>query len=295
MFVVSQRLAHRTPTKRAITGNLFSSSASCKSLFINGVMDIPVSHAHYNDGTQNTGSKHLCCRLQWQAAWFQDWGHHGHIWCLQTEVGNLSVTTRVRICNAPVSVSPVTPVLLLVLLSSAPSSSLWSSVVFYPLWLGSVPWRWSCSGVTQAFLLVYFLVHWSVAVRGLLFYGVIAVLLVWISANTWQRASSLLEAHLAPPGTEGKWQMAGLRLLRIFSRSMSNAVPSPCAVTVHGAPSHNRCRVVETPLPAKSQGRTMDCLFKLLSPCAVVRCILKAGALYPRKAWAGASLCHGLR
>ena len=86
---------------------------------------------------------------------------------------------------------------------------LWSSVVFYPLWLGSVPWRWSCSGVSQAFLLVHFLVHWSVAVRGLLFFGVIAVLLVWISANTWQRASSLLEAHLAPPGTRGEMANGG--------------------------------------------------------------------------------------
>ena len=32
----------------------------------------------------------------------------------------------------------------------------------------------------------------------------------------------------------------------------------PCAVTVHGAPGHNRWGVAETPLPAKSQGRNMD-------------------------------------
>ena len=35
----------------------------------------------------------------------------------------------------------------------------------------------------------------------------------------------------------------------------------PCVVTVHGAPGHNRWGVAETPLPAKSQGRNMDCLF----------------------------------
>ena len=32
----------------------------------------------------------------------------------------------------------------------------------------------------------------------------------------------------------------------------------PCADAVQGAPGHNRWRVAETPLPAKSQGRTGD-------------------------------------
>ena len=34
----------------------------------------------------------------------------------------------------------------------------------------------------------------------------------------------------------------------------------PCSAAVHGAPSHNRWGVVETPLPVKTQGRTMNCL-----------------------------------
>ena len=36
----------------------------------------------------------------------------------------------------------------------------------------------------------------------------------------------------------------------------------PCAVTVDGAPGRNRWGVAETPLPAKTQGRNMDCLFQ---------------------------------
>ena len=37
----------------------------------------------------------------------------------------------------------------------------------------------------------------------------------------------------------------------------------PCTDAVHGAPGHNRWGVVETPLPAKTQGGTMDCLLTL--------------------------------
>ena len=44
--------------------------------------------------------------------------------CLQTEVGNLGITTRIRICNAPVSVSPVMLVLLLVLCLPSSARSL---------------------------------------------------------------------------------------------------------------------------------------------------------------------------
>ena len=48
----------------------------------------------------------------------------------------------------------------------------------------------------------------------------------------------------------------------------------PCIDAVHGAPGHNRWGVVETPLPAKSQGRTVDCL---LTSCHHV--LLRGGLL----------------
>ena len=35
----------------------------------------------------------------------------------------------------------------------------------------------------------------------------------------------------------------------------------PCTGAVHGAPGHNRWGVVETPLPVKTQGGTMNCFF----------------------------------
>ena len=39
----------------------------------------------------------------------------------------------------------------------------------------------------------------------------------------------------------------------------------PCTGAVHGAPGHNRWEVVETPLPVKTQGRTMNCFFNKLA------------------------------
>ena len=41
---------------------------------------------------------------------------------------------------------------------------------------------------------------------------------------------------------------------------------APCAATVQRAPSHNRWRVSETTLPAKTQGRTLDCPFNFPPP-----------------------------
>ena len=38
----------------------------------------------------------------------------------------------------------------------------------------------------------------------------------------------------------------------------------PCTVAVLGAPSDNRWEVVETPLPVKTQGRTVDCLLNFV-------------------------------
>ena len=45
-------------------------------------------------------------------------------------------------------------------------------------------------------------------------------------------------------------------------RSTPDAVPfGPCTGAVHGAPGHNRWGVVETPLPVKTQGGTMNRFF----------------------------------
>ena len=41
---------------------------------------------------------------------------------------------------------------------------------------------------------------------------------------------------------------------------------APCAATVQRAPSHNRWGVSETTLPAKTQGRTLDCPFNFPPP-----------------------------
>ena len=46
----------------------------------------------------------------------------------------------------------------------------------------------------------------------------------------------------------------------------------PCTAAVHEAPSHNRWGVVETILPAKTQGRTLDCRFNFLPPLFVAVC-----------------------
>ena len=49
-----------------------------------------------------------------------------------------------------------------------------------------------------------------------------------------------------------------------FLRRTPDAVPwplRPCTAAVHRAPGHNRWGVVETPLPAKTQERTLDCIF----------------------------------
>ena len=39
----------------------------------------------------------------------------------------------------------------------------------------------------------------------------------------------------------------------------------PCTGAIHGAPGHNRWGVVETPLPVKTQGGTMNCFFNELA------------------------------
>ena len=51
------------------------------------------------------------------------------------------------------------------------------------------------------------------------------------------------------------------RLLYAVYQMLSHG---PCTGAVHGAPCHNRWGAVETPLPVKTQGGTMNCYFNLL-------------------------------
>ena len=51
--------------------------------------------------------------------------------------------------------------------------------------------------------------------------------------------------------------------------------------SVHGAPGHNRWGVAETPLPAKTQGRTLDCPFYFLPPRFVAGWLLSVRRLAP--------------
>ena len=60
----------------------------------------------------------------------------------------------------------------------------------------------------------------------------------------------------APMGADG-WVC---RLLRAVHQTLSLG---PCTVSVNGAANHNRWGVVERRLPAKTQGRTVDCSFTL--------------------------------
>ena len=61
----------------------------------------------------------------------------------------------------------------------------------------------------------------------------------------------------------------------------------PCTDAVHGAPGHNRWGVVETPLPVKTQGETMNCYFNL-PPQVLLQCgfevsgVLRRGGQSPR-------------
>ena len=80
--------------------------------------------------------------------------------------------------------------------------------------------------------------------------------------DTWNFA----KAPSSLRGAEGRWRCR--RLLVAFSGSLQQTLSlCPCAATVvQRAPSHNRWGVSETTLPAKTQGRTLDCPFNLLPP-----------------------------
>ena len=77
------------------------------------------------------------------------------------------------------------------------------------------------------------------------------------------------QAPLVPPGIEGicpSWLHGAdgwdCSLLYAVHQVLSLG---PCTGAVHGAPGHNRWGVVETPLPVKTQGGTMNCYFNLFN------------------------------
>ena len=75
-------------------------------------------------------------------------------------------------------------------------------------------------------------------------------------------AMNYVSAPGLPWEAEGRWQWRSLRSLALPSFAVHQLLSLvPCAVTVHGTPGHNRWGVVETPLPAKSQGRNLDVFF----------------------------------
>ena len=79
--------------------------------------------------------------------------------------------------------------------------------------------------------------------------------------DTWNFA----KAPSSLRGAEGRWRC--LRLLVASFGSIHQILSlGPCAATVQRAPSHNRWGVSETTLPAKTQGRTLDCPFNFPPP-----------------------------
>ena len=83
---------------------------------------------------------------------------------------------------------------------------------------------------------------------------------------------TLLSAPV-PSGIEGvrpSWLLGAVggvcRLLYAVHQTLSLG---PCTVAARGAPGHNRWGVAETPLPAKTQGRTAGYTFNFPPPSAV--------------------------
>ena len=78
----------------------------------------------------------------------------------------------------------------------------------------------------------------------------------------------LFEVHKGPwfpSRNRGEWRWLRLVVVHVPSfhvvhQTLSLCVPVQVCI-VEGAPGHNRWGVAETPLPAKSQGRTRDCTF----------------------------------
>ena len=67
-------------------------------------------------------------------------------------------------------------------------------------------------------------------------------------------------SHRGAEGRNGDGCAPSLYRLFVLHQTLSFCVPVQLRI-VEGAPGHNRRGVAETPLPAKSQGRTGDCTF----------------------------------
>ena len=104
----------------------------------------------------------------------------------------------------------------------------------------------------------------------------ILVLLVRCSGTQWYAVVRVFLEYMdivalkfakapGPARSRGGWQWRSLRPLALPSFDAVHQTLSlgPCTVTVNGAAGHNRWGVVERRLPAKTQGRTVDCSFTL--------------------------------
>ena len=82
-----------------------------------------------------------------------------------------------------------------------------------------------------------------------------------------------VRGHARPEVCKGPWSPRGSRgyaphgymgLMAGYASCCTQYIRccplGPCTDAVHGVPGHNRWGVAETPLPAKTQGRTVDCL-----------------------------------
>ena len=79
--------------------------------------------------------------------------------------------------------------------------------------------------------------------------------------DTWNFA----KAPSSLRGAEGRWRCLRLLVASFVSIHQTLSLGS-CAATVQRAPGHNRWGVSETTLPAKTQGRTLDCPFNFPPP-----------------------------
>ena len=132
---------------------------------------------------------------------------------------------------------------------------------------------------------------------GTQWYAVVRVFLVYMDIVALKFANSP-----GPARGRGGWQWRSLRPLALPSFHAVHQALSlgPCTVTVNGAAGHNRWGVVERRLPAKTQGRTVDCSFNSvgcpLSPagrhharCSCEEKYSRVKATDPREVLAGQS------
>ena len=100
----------------------------------------------------------------------------------------------------------------------------------------------------------------------------LAFVFLWVHVFFEHMALDLLKYTRAPGPFLDRKGMAphGCMVCRLMYAVHQTLSLGPGTVTVSGAACHNRWGVAETPLPAKTQGRTLDCLFPANAYCCRV-------------------------